>query len=118
MTNSLRGAVAFTVDGTEHFLRLTTNAQVRYEDAADEDVITALQAILSRPQRATKRLRRLFWAGLSHMGLTEDEAGDLMDTLGRAEASALIGKAVKLAFPELAAENPPQAAPASEEQTA
>lgn len=122
--NGLRGAVPFEVEGESLFLRLTTNAQIRYEDAAGETVIEALLGILgtadpkatpaerlAAERGVTRRLRRLFWAGLSHMdGMTEDRAGDLIDALGRQQAGTLIGDAIKAAMPELAEGNAPKAA--------
>jgi len=112
MSNSLRGAVPFEVDGVSHHLRLTTNAQAVYEDKAGEDVVTALRAMFKAPNRRhVARVRRLFWAGLSHVpGMTEDVAGDMIDALGYSEANAIIGKAIALAMPELAAGNAPKAA--------
>jgi len=61
------------------------------------------------------RLRRLIWAGMGHEGLSEDAAGDLIDEIGLAEASRLLGDAIRAAFPEAAraeAEAPEGNAPA------
>jgi len=98
--NSTRGAVPFEVEGESYVLRLTTNAQVRYQDAAGESLLRAVAALQKEPDDL-RRLRRIVWAGLSHIpGMTEEKAGDLMDALGLHEAARLIGEAFRLAFPE------------------
>ena len=112
MSNSLRGAVPFEANGASYTLRLTTNGQARYEDVAGEDVQAALRVMFAKRQhRHVNRIRRLFWAGLSHVpGMTEDKAGDLMDEIGYVEAARLVNDAILLAMPELAAGNAPKAA--------
>lgn len=100
----MRGAVPFEADGESLFLRLTTNAQVRYQDAAGESFVAApgrLQA--SSDDLGT--VRRIFWAGLSHMdGMTLERAGDIMDAVGPAEAGRVIREAISGAFPAPSAE--------------
>lgn len=118
MTNSLRGAVAFEVDGQPYHLRFSTNAMVRYEDLSGETVreaffalLTAklpeegekkpdLKKLLAQERGIKKRVRRLFWAGLSHKDMTEEDAGDLVDAVGEDEAGRILGEALKLAFPQ------------------
>lgn len=116
--NSKRGAVPFEVDGRDYVLRLTTNAQVRYEDASGETVQEALYAMattalpeedpsadaktqLARQRGVRKRLLRLFCAGLTP-AMDEDDVGDLIDVLGDEEAARLLNEAILLAFPQLA----------------
>ena len=97
MSNSMRGAVAFTVNGEERIIRFSTNAMCRYQDAAGETLMQAVDALQKAPDDM-RRLRALFLAGVPGIK-SEDEAGDLMDDLGLMEASQLIGRAFEAAFP-------------------
>lgn len=96
MSNSMRGAISFSVNGEERFIRFSTNAMCRYQDAAGETLMQAVGALQQTPDDML-RLRRLFAAGVP--GLSEEEAGDLMDDIGLMEATGLIGKAFDAAFP-------------------
>ncbi|SNT42640.1 hypothetical protein SAMN05421763_11816 [[Luteovulum] sphaeroides subsp. megalophilum] len=99
----IRGAVPFEAEGRERFLRLTTNAQVRYQERAGETLVDAVVAMQAEASQGDMlRLRRLIWAGMGHEGLSEDAAGDLIDEIGLAEASRLLGDAIRAAFPEAA----------------
>ncbi|MWP40197.1 hypothetical protein GQY15_21875 [Rhodobacter sphaeroides] len=101
--NLMRGAVPFEAEGRERFLRLTTNAQVRYQERAGETLVDAIVAMQGEASQGDMlRLRRLIWAGMGHEGLSEDAAGDLIDEIGLAEASRLLGDAIRAAFPEAA----------------
>ncbi|MGP3699849.1 hypothetical protein [Rhodobacter sp. NSM] len=101
--NGMRGAVPFEAEGRERFLRLTTNAQVRYQERAGETLVDAIVAMQGEASQGDMlRLRRLIWAGMGHEGLSEDAAGDLIDEIGLAEASRLLGEAIRAAFPEAA----------------
>ncbi|ABN78422.1 hypothetical protein [Cereibacter sphaeroides] len=101
--NLMRGAVAFEAEGRERFIRLTTNAQVRYQERAGETLVDAIVAMQGEASHGDMlRLRRLIWAGMGHEGLSEDAAGDLIDEIGLAEASRLLGEAIRAAFPEAA----------------
>ncbi|WP_444462012.1 hypothetical protein [Rhodobacter capsulatus] len=93
---SLRGAVPFA---GERYFRLSTNALVRYQDAAGETLLEAMAALEQSPGD-TRRIRRMVWAALSHEGLTEEAAGDLMDEIGQTEAARLLGEAIRAAFPQ------------------
>ncbi len=133
--NSLRGAVPFTADGADYYLRLTTNAQIRYEDAAGETGQETL-ARMQPPPRAEgdpepppeevmawdrglrRRIRRMFAAGLSHMeGMTEEAAGDLIDAVGFHAAMSLVMNAWVLSLPEPVEGNAPRAAKAAPTKT-
>lgn len=105
--NSLRGAVPFEADGEHLFLRLTTNAQVRYQDATGESLQAALKALTdivreTQDEHAVlPRVRRIFAAGLSHMdGMTEEKAGDIMDAVGQVQSVNLIFDAIRAASPQ------------------
>lgn len=99
----IRGAVPFEAEGRARYLRLTTNAQVRYQERAGETLVDAVVAMQGEGSQGDMlRLRRLIWAGMGHEGLSEDAAGDLIDEIGLAEASRLLGEAIRAAFPEAA----------------
>ncbi|MGP3699191.1 hypothetical protein [Rhodobacter sp. NSM] len=101
--NVMRGAVSFEAEGRERYIRLTTNAQVRYQERAGETLVDAIVAMQGEASHGDMvRLRRLIWAGMGHEGLSEDAAGDLIDEIGLAEASRLLGEAIRAAFPEAA----------------
>lgn len=99
--NSATGAISFTTNGESRYFRLSTNAQVRYQDAAGETLLDAMAGLQKNPGDL-RRVRRMIWAALSHEGLTEDAAGDLMDELGQVEAARLLGEAIQAAFPQAA----------------
>lgn len=99
------GSVEFELDGKVHTMRISTNAQVRYQRAAGETFLKGLAAIEDDPSDV-ERLRRLVWASLSHIeGMTEDQAGDLMDDLGPAAAIMKLSEAVSAAYPASAPGN-------------
>jgi hypothetical protein len=96
--------VEFELNGTVYTMRISTNAQVRYQRAAGETFLTGLAAIEKSPSD-TERLRRLVWAALSHVDdLTEDAAGDIMDDLGIEVAIGKLSEAVAVAYPKAAAD--------------
>lgn len=102
--NAMRGAVSFTSDGAEYYLRFTTNAQARYQTLAGETLIAGafgLAEAVDRREVDAIRLRRLFLAGLSHMpGLTEDKVGDLIDGMEDGTASRIALDAVTASLPK------------------
>jgi hypothetical protein len=103
--NSARGHVPFQAGGKDYTLALTTNAMVRYQDAAGETLLRGLSK-LQEDVADMVRLRRLIWAGLSHHGgITEDDAGNLIDEVGLMPSIILLSNASKLAFPEIAAKD-------------
>lgn len=94
------GTVEFEVGGKTHTMRMSTNAQVRYQRAAGETLLAGLAEIQDDPSD-TERLRRLIWASMSHVdGLTEDDAGDLMDEMGIEHAIQRLTEAVTAAYPQ------------------
>lgn len=99
MTNSLRGAVSFEVAGDPMSLAITTNAMVRYQDAAGETFLTGLTALQKDPSDV-KRIRTMVWSAMAHVpGMTHDRAGDIMDAVGIFRMAAILGEAANLAFP-------------------
>lgn len=97
------GTVEFQVGGKTHSMRLSTNAQVRYQRAAGETLLAGLGEIENDPND-TERLRRLIWASMSHIdGLTEDDAGDIMDEMGIEQAIQRLTEAVTAAYPKASA---------------
>lgn len=101
MSNSMRGAIPFEVDGKELAIALTTNAMVRYQDRAEETLLAGLSRLQADPSDI-RRIRRMFWAGMSHVeGMTEDLAGDIMDAFGIMDAVKLLSQAAAAAFPDV-----------------
>ena len=100
MANPVRGEVGFEADGTPYTLMFSTNALCALEDALGMSV-TDIGAQMSGSVRL-KTLRSLFWAGLQdhHAGVSEAEAGRIIDQVGAAEAGELIGRAFAAAFPQ------------------
>ena len=100
----MKGTVEFEADGKAYSMRLSTNAQVRYQRAAGETFLDGLTAVQENPSDL-ERLRRLIWASMSHAdNLTEDAAGDIMDEIGIEVAIAKLSEAVTAAFPKASAD--------------
>lgn len=99
----MTGAVEFEAGGVAYSMRLSTNAQVRYQRAAGETFLEGLTAVQKNPSDLD-RVRSLIWAAMSHTGdLTQDAAGDIMDLLGIEVAIAKLSEAVTVAFPKASA---------------
>ena len=103
MSNSKRGTVTIEVNGTSIDMRVSTNAMVRYHDKTGESFIAGFNALQKSAQDDTSidvpRLRTLVWAALPS-GMTEEEAGDLMDEIGLVGVMSELAKATMLAFPQ------------------
>jgi hypothetical protein len=107
--NSLQGAVTFEAEGVQMYLRISTNAMVRYQDASGETFLRGLMA-LKRDPSDMKRIRGLVYAALSHMpDITPERAGDIMDAVGILEMAKLVSEASDAAFPKSAPGNVPGA---------
>ena len=95
--------IEFEAGGKAYSMRMSTNAQVRYQRAAGETLLRGLQAVQEDPSDID-RIRRLIWASMSHLdGLTEDQAGDIMDEMGIEVAIDKLTAAVHAAYPKAAA---------------
>ena len=94
--NGIRGAIYFS-EG--RYIRLSTNAIVRYQEATGETLLDGMAALEASPGDM-RRIRSMIWAGMSHEGISEDAAGDLMDEIGQTEAARLLGEAIRAAFPQ------------------
>jgi hypothetical protein len=100
--NSLRRAVCFP-GNPERYLRLTTNAQARYEDMMGE---TYFEGVARLHKASVKRVKAMLCAGLSHEpGMTLDKVGDLIDDMGLVPAMTLVSEAIKAANPEVVSGN-------------
>jgi hypothetical protein len=100
----MMSTIDFEAGGKSYSMRMTTNAQVRYQRAAGETLLRGLSAIQEDPSD-TERLRRLIWASMSHIdGITEDDAGDIMDALGIEVAITKLSDAVTAAYPKASAD--------------
>ena len=96
-----RGRVAFTAGGAEHVLRFGIEAMIAYAAATGEAAIGAvrkLQAVETDPE-GMLRVRNLFRAALQPAASAE-EASAVIDELGVLPAIALLGEAVRAAFPQ------------------
>jgi hypothetical protein len=92
----MRGGVTFDALGKPREFKFTTNAICRLEERAGK----SLQDVLADTAEGGRRMvafRLLMWAGLGD--LTLDDAGDIMDDIGLAEADRIIAEGLKLAFP-------------------
>jgi hypothetical protein len=97
------GRVEFEAGGVARYMRLTTNAQVRFQQAAGRSLLAAFDAVRAQSGDLDfEAVRRMVWAVMSHENLTEDQAGDLMDDLGITRTFELLAKAVVAAYPEAA----------------
>lgn len=97
MTNSLRGTVAFDVDGQSMHLRITTNAMVAYQDAMGETFLRGMVALEADPTDM-RRLRALTRHAIDG-DVTDDRAGEIIDAMGIADMVALLSRATVAAFP-------------------
>ena len=100
MANPIKGEVGFEADGEAYTLSFGINALCSLEDALGMSV-QKVGAELQADGLKLKTLRTVFWAGLQdrHEGVTEREAGDLMDGLGAGEVATLVVRAFAAAFP-------------------
>ena len=111
--NSKRGGVTLAIDGSEYVVRITTNAMVRYQDMTGESFLEGIAA-LQDDQSDIRRMRNLFWAGVSHIeDMTPEKAGDLMDDVGFSEAMNAVSEAAIIAFPASEGGNEGNARPRS-----
>lgn len=100
MGNSLRGEVGFEAGGNAYTLRFGVNTLIALEEATDQTVDDIIGALKAGPK--LKLWRQMFWFGLqeNHADqVSEEEAGNLMDALGFAKATNLVGEAFGKAFP-------------------
>lgn len=96
----MRGRVEFEADGVQHYLKLSTNAHVRYQRLRDETLLDAVVKVQGNPADVD-RLRAIFWAAMSHVeDMTEDAAGDIMDAVGINRSIEMLSEAVNYAYPE------------------
>lgn len=103
MANPARGEVAFKVADAEYTLKFSTNAICELEERLDK----GLNVIVANMERLTT-VRALLWAGLRarHPEVSIQQAGEMIDRIGMAEATEVIGKALTAAFPPPEASDP------------
>lgn len=111
------GTVTFDANGKQRALRFTTNALCLLEDRSKLSQFEVAQELAFAKDTplgvSAKTLRALFWAGAAGGDLTLEQAGDLVDAVGKREAVRLAIEAFDAAFPDAEAadtENPPTAA--------
>lgn len=98
MANKKRGEVAIAHDGAAYVLRYDVNALCNLEDAFGKSIGDVI-ADLDTESVSMRTVRSVFAAGLSP-AVDDIKAGEIMQSIGMAEASALIGQAFSAAFPE------------------
>ena len=97
--NSKRGGIARKTKDGASSVRITTNAMVRYQDLTGESFLDGIGALQTN-QGDVRRMRNLFWAGISDVeDMTPEKAGDIMDEVGFAPALESVSEATALAFP-------------------
>lgn len=96
MANPARGEIALKVGDTAYTLKFSTNAICELEDHLDKGI----NVIVSNMERVTT-VRALLWAGLraQYPDITIAKAGEMIDRVGMAKATDVIGKALAAAFP-------------------
>lgn len=102
MANRVKGEVGFEVDGEDYVLLLDFNALCDLED----DLPGLMDG--TAEIRSPKAIRRVFHAGLQahHEGLTEREAGVLIQGLGLERAGQLVKESFAASFPEQGGKGP------------
>lgn len=101
----MKRRITFTAGDKEYSLRFGTNAMARYEEMSGEPAFQALQR-LDGEAPPILMVRNLFRCALEQ-DVSAEDAGDLMDEVGLQKSLELFGEAVRLAYPEAAA-NPPK----------
>lgn len=98
MSNSLKGEVSFEAYGDTYTLAFPINSLIKLEERLGCGIVQIGDQLNGGASMGT--IRALFWAGLiAHHNLSEDEAGDLIDEVGLAEAAELAGKSLTLSMP-------------------
>lgn len=103
MANPHRGEVAIEVEGESYTLRYTVNAVARVENSfGGMPWHKVIGKVFDVENALTEDLIRLFRGGLwhHHRDLTEEDAGDLMESMGMAETAKVVIQALGLATPE------------------
>lgn len=93
------GSLPFEADGKSWRLAFTFNALCRLEQWVDDQ--SDVEALLRGEPPSMTAVRAAMLAGLTeaHPDLTQDDAGRLIDHLGKERAASLIYQALVLAFP-------------------
>jgi hypothetical protein len=98
------GTVSFDAGGEAHTLRFTTNALCLFEQRSGMTQLEAAQELAFAKDTplgvSAKTLRALYWAGTGKGDMTLEQAGDLVDSIGRREAVRIAIEAFDAAFPE------------------
>lgn len=103
--------VNFEVGGKSRTLRFSTNAFCDLEDHTGVGMTEIVEQLKSKPKLTF--IRACFWVGLRGHDpeITLEGTGEVVDSLGIAEAATLLGQAVSAAFPvakgKQGDENPP-----------
>jgi hypothetical protein len=99
MANSIKGEVAFQVEGATWKASFSVNALCELEEALGLPV-NEIGKIMTA-NMSMKHLRAVFWATLlDHHGVDIAEAGRIMGLIGIGTAAQVVGDAFTLAFPQ------------------
>lgn len=114
MANPIRCEATLDVPGRASPLRLkwTWNAAVEFEQLVGHPITDALAHAAERRLSAVD-LRGLLWAGLRehHGEITPRQVGEIIDQVGRVEATRIMSGALLYYFPEMDATADPPADP-------
>lgn len=95
--------IEFEHGGEEYTLAMTTNAMARYEAMSGESALSAFARLEKEP--SILMIRGLFWSAVTP-SVSEDQAGDMIDDLGFAEATKMLGDAATRTFEGLDEKKP------------
>lgn len=100
MSNIKRGEVGFTYGGEKRVYCMGVNAMCAFQQRTGEDVMATLEAFAASERVDFVKLRVLFAVGVVG-GADDDEAGDMIDSIGILEAMEIVSKSVEASFPEV-----------------
>lgn len=94
-----KGHVAFKADGKDYAIRFGMNEMAAAEESFGLPFGEVIEKLSVEDGRSAKfsDMRLLFAAGV---GVEPKIAGDIMDAVGIARASELLGEAIRAAFPQ------------------
>lgn len=94
--------VSFEAGGKTRSLRFDINAMCRYQDVSGESLNKMIEGMQSDPQNMV-RARRVFWASLTDRkdGITQEDAGDIMQSLGAVASMDAVMQAVVYALQDI-----------------
>ena len=103
MSNSLFGKYDIRTDDKVWSLHFSINALCALEDEIGAGRAVDIQTLIGESP-SVSTLRTLFWAGLleHHPGVSKEEAGRIMSTLGLIRSTEIVTQALLAAFGDMA----------------